>query len=157
MSSLENPKESLATMNQEVVHVAIAILYREGKFLLQLRDNIPGIPYPGHWGFFGGHIEAGENPEDALKRELLEEITYTATTVSEFGLYSDAKVVRHVYHSPLTVDLNELELKEGWDMALVTPEEIKAGKRYSERAGQVRPLGQIHQQILLDFMASLRG
>ena len=140
-------------MGEELVHVAIAILYRDGKFLLQLRDNIPGIAYPGYWGFFGGHIEAGENPEDALKRELLEEITYTATTVSEFGLYSDAKAIRHVYHGPLTVDLNELVLNEGWDMGLLTPEEIRAGERYSERAGQVRPLGQIHQKILLDFMA----
>jgi hypothetical protein len=61
-------------------------------------------------------------------------------------------VIRHVFHAPLTVELNQLVLKEGWDMGLLTPEEIRAGERYSENAGQVRPLGRPHQQILLDFL-----
>jgi hypothetical protein len=50
------------------------------------------------------------------------------------------------------VELNQLVLGEGWDMGLLTLEEIKAGERYSEKAGQVRPLGRPHQQILLDFI-----
>jgi len=45
------------------IQVAIAILHRQGQFLLQLRDNIPGIVYPGHWGLFGGHLELGETPQ----------------------------------------------------------------------------------------------
>ena len=54
---------------QKVHHVAIAILYRENKFLMQLRDNIPTIPYPGYWAFFGGHIESGETPEVDMRSE----------------------------------------------------------------------------------------
>ena len=50
------------------IHVAIAILHRNGQFLLQLRDNIPGIIYPGHWGLFGGHLEPGETPAVAVER-----------------------------------------------------------------------------------------
>ncbi|MDR2017692.1 MAG: NUDIX domain-containing protein [Syntrophobacterales bacterium] len=38
---------------------------KEGKVLLQLRDNTPQIPSPDCWGTFGGQIEEGENP---LKR-----------------------------------------------------------------------------------------
>jgi len=132
--------------------VAIAILYRDGKFLMQLRDDIPGIAYPGHWAFFGGHIEPDEAPEDALKRELLEEIGYVPASPSFFGYYADNKVIRHVYHAPLTVELDRLILGEGWDMGLLTPAEIRAGERYSEIAGQVRPLGLAHQRILLDFI-----
>lgn len=63
--------------NQQIHHVAIAILYRDNKFLMQLRDNIPTIVYPGYWAFFGGHIEPGETPEVAVRREVLEEINYT--------------------------------------------------------------------------------
>jgi 8-oxo-dGTP pyrophosphatase MutT (NUDIX family) len=139
-------------MSQKPVHVAIAILYRDGKFLLQLRDNIPGIIYPGHWGFFGGHMEPDETPEAAVKRELLEEIGYAPPEMSKFGLYSDSSVVRHVFHGELGVELSQLVLGEGWDMDLLTPEEIRQGERYSEKAGEVRPLGRPHQQILLDFI-----
>ncbi len=45
-----------------------------GRYLLQLRDDIPGIWYPGHWGLFGGAIESGETPLAALCRELHEEL-----------------------------------------------------------------------------------
>ena len=41
---------------------------------MQLRDPRPDIWYPGHWGCFGGSLEAGEEPLAALRRELKEEI-----------------------------------------------------------------------------------
>ncbi|MEL6163230.1 MAG: NUDIX hydrolase [Cyanobacteria bacterium J06628_3] len=138
---------------QKVHHVAIAILYRENKFLMQLRDNIPTIPYPGYWAFFGGHIEPGETPEVAVRREIIEEISYTLPEkIFEFGRYDSETAVRHVFHAPLEVELDKLVLGEGWDMGLVTPEEIRSGKRYSDVAGEERPLGEVHQRILLDFM-----
>lgn len=138
--------------NSKRVEVAIAILHSSERFLMQLRDNIPGIFYPGYWGFFGGHIDSGETPEEAVKRELLEEIGYTPPWVSKFGCYSDSQVLRHVFHAPLTVELDRLVLNEGWDMGLLTPEEIRAGSCYSQKADQVRPLGPPHRQILLDFL-----
>ena len=139
--------------NNQSIAVAIAILYRQGQFLLQLRDNIPGIVYPGHWALFGGHLELGETPEVALNREILEEINYAIPAAQKFGCYADEKVIRHVYHAPLTVGIESLILKEGWDFALVSPETIRLGSCYSAKAEQVRPLGKPHQQILLDFLA----
>jgi len=53
-----------------MIFVALAILEQDGRFLMQLRDDIPTILYPGVWGLFGGHLEAGESPEIGLKREL---------------------------------------------------------------------------------------
>jgi 8-oxo-dGTP diphosphatase len=138
-------------MNQ--VQVAIAILYQNNKFLMQLRDNIPNIPYPGHWAFFGGHLEAGETPEVAVQREVLEEIGYTLPpTFSKFGCYQDEKIFRHVFYAPLLVECNQLVLNEGWDMGLLTPEDIHQGNCYSAVAGEVRPIGSVHQRILLDFI-----
>lgn len=139
-------------MSIQPIHVAIAILHRQGQFLLQLRDNIPGIIYPGHWGLFGGHLEPGETPSVAIKRELLEEIGYTPPVLSEFGCYSDSQVVRHVYHAPLAVEVNQLVLNEGWDMGLLSPEQIRQGSSYSARALQVRPLAPPSQRSLLDFL-----
>lgn len=132
--------------------VAIAILYRDGKLLLQLRDDIPGIAYPGCWALFGGHIEPGETQEIALRRELQEEIGYDVPSVYKFGCYTDVAVIRHVFYAQLSVDVKDLVLKEGWDMGLLTPDEIRVGSRYSENAGMVRSLGKPHQRILLDFI-----
>lgn len=134
------------------IQVAIAILHQNEKCLLQLRDNIPGILYPGYWGLFGGHLEPGETPEVALQREILEEIHYCVPSFTKFGCYGDARVIRHVYAVPLTVGIDELVLSEGWDMGLFTYDEVLKGERYSERANQVRPLGKPHQQILLEFI-----
>ncbi|MEH2371496.1 NUDIX hydrolase [Nostoc sp.] len=139
-------------MNNQPVHVAIAILYQKNKFLMQLRDNIPAILYPGYWALFGGHIEPGETPEVAVKREILEEIGYTLPPFVEFGYYPGERVIRHVFHAPLLMELNQLVLNEGWDMGLLTPEDIRQGNCYSQKAGEVRPLGSVHQQIMLDFI-----
>ena len=136
-------------MNTKPAEVAIAILYRQDQFLMQLRDNIPTIIYPGYWAFFGGHLDPGETPEEAVKRELLEEIGYTPPFISPFRCYCDSEVIRHVFHAPLTVELNQLVLTEGWDMGLLTPEHIKTGSCYSEKAGQERPLGRPHRHARL--------
>ncbi len=58
-----------------MVQIAQALLFdRDGKLLIYLRDDKPTISFPNHWDLFGGHVEAGETPEQALCRELQEEI-----------------------------------------------------------------------------------
>ncbi|MDZ8054240.1 MAG: NUDIX hydrolase [Aulosira sp. ZfuVER01] len=141
-------------MNNHSVQVAIAILYQENQFLMQLRDNIPSILYPGYWALFGGHIEQGETPDIAVKREILEEIGYDFPNFSEFACYWDDTVIRHVFHAPLLVSLNQLVLNEGWDMGFLTPKDIRQGNCYSQIAGEIRPLGPMHQRIMLDFIES---
>ncbi len=71
---------------------------------------------------------------------------------SKFGIYSNVQVIRHVFHAPLTVELKDLILGEGWDMGLLTTAEIQAGKAYSQNAAMERSLSEIHQTILLDFI-----
>ena len=50
--------------------VAALILDKEGRYLLQLRDDVPEIWFPDHWGLFGGAIDRDETREDALYREM---------------------------------------------------------------------------------------
>ena len=52
---------------------------REGKFVFQLRDNSPNIPNPNKWSLFGGGIKVSESPEEALIRELREELSVHIT------------------------------------------------------------------------------
>ena len=132
----------------------MAIIHQDGKYLMQLRDDIPNIAYPGVWGFFGGHIEPGEEPEAALKRELVEEINYRVEQLTIFRCDRLDNYIRHLYSCPLTVPVAELELKEGWDLKLLTPAEIRQGFAYSSKAIADKPLGEIHRKIMLDFITS---
>ncbi len=54
--------------------VAALITVEDGRYLMQLRDDIPRIFYPGHWGCFGGAVSPGEDEIEALQRELAEEL-----------------------------------------------------------------------------------
>ena len=152
-SPVPNSPDASATSPPQV---AIAILYRDHKFLMQLRDNIATIIYPGCWGFFGGHIEPGETPEVAVRRELQEEIGYVPPQLTKWGCFTTDISVRHIYYGELAVGLEDLVLGEGWDMGLLAFADIQRGDFYSDRAQQVRPLGIPHRQFLLDFIEQQR-
>lgn len=67
-------RQTLSERN--VVDVAVGVLIDEGgQFLLTSRP--PGKAYAGYWEFPGGKLEAGESVEQALRRELQEEIGVT--------------------------------------------------------------------------------
>ena len=58
-------------------NVAIIILYDQDKKILLQHRAEDAERLPGYWAFFGGGIEVGETPEQAVKREALEELNYT--------------------------------------------------------------------------------
>lgn len=74
----ERPREGGA--DRKVVDVAVGVLLRpDGDFLLTSRP--PGKVYEDYWEFPGGKLEPGETVEQALRRELQEEIGITIGAV----------------------------------------------------------------------------
>ena len=70
----------MKALRQRRVEVAAAVILRaDGRFLLAQRP--PGKPYAGYWEFPGGKIENGESAQDALRRELHEELGIEAVTL----------------------------------------------------------------------------
>jgi 8-oxo-dGTP diphosphatase len=82
----DRPREDIGQGSErKLVDVAVGILIRpDGDFLLTSRP--PGKVYEGYWEFPGGKLEAGETVEQALCRELLEEIglAIAVTTVQRW-------------------------------------------------------------------------
>ena len=70
----DRPREGGA--DRKTVDVAVGVLIKpNGDFLLTSRP--PGKVYEGYWEFPGGKLETGETVEQALRRELMEEIGIT--------------------------------------------------------------------------------
>lgn len=76
-------------------HVALFIPTRihlgEPTFFLQLRDRAAPI-YPNRIGLFGGHLEPGETPDQAVVREAAEELSVCG---APFALAGHHHVCRH--------------------------------------------------------------
>ena len=80
------------------VDVAVGVLIdAQGNFLLTSRPQ--GKVYAGYWEFPGGKVEAGESIEQALRRELQEELGITITSAQPWKIelmdYPHARVRLH--------------------------------------------------------------
>ena len=64
-----------------IIHAAVAVLQRSDGWVL-LAERPAGKPWAGWWEFPGGKIEAGESPEQALKREIQEELGIEITNIA---------------------------------------------------------------------------
>lgn len=96
-----------------------------GRLLIYLRDDKPEIPFPDHWDFFGGHVEAGETPEQALTREVQEELSIDLPAWTFFRRYDcmagDAYPnVKFMYYTQLEHAPAELKLRVGQRLAAIT-------------------------------------
>lgn len=58
--------------NQDVLHVVAAVIELDGESLLLAQTA--GSPRTRHWEFPGGKVEEGETPQEALVREIKEEL-----------------------------------------------------------------------------------
>jgi 8-oxo-dGTP pyrophosphatase MutT (NUDIX family) len=120
-------------------NVAVAVLVAEdGRYLLQLRDDKPGLHLAGHWALFGGALEPGEAAADGLRRELLEELGFAAGVVAPLAVSIHAvapalAVFRmHFFTVPFGfADLDRMVQTEGAGKALFTIAEACALDRIS--------------------------
>jgi len=101
-----------------VTEVAVGVLLRaDDAFLLTSRPA--GKPYAGYWEFPGGKLEAGESVEQALRRELQEELGITIGPVTpwrtELVDYPHALVRLHF--CKVFEWAGELEMREAQDFA----------------------------------------
>ena len=108
---------------------AIILENDKGEFLLYLRDNKPDIPFPDHWDLIGGHVEEGETPEEALVREVKEELDIDLKEYTFYKKYEcltgDAyENVKYIYSGKINLPIEEITLLEGVHAHYFSREEI---------------------------------
>lgn len=105
--------------------VVAALIMQDGKLLVCQRTRHQTMPLK--WEFPGGKIEEGEQPRDALRRELDEELGITATIGDELAR------IQHEYPNGGMVELRfyivrdykgELENRIFKDIQWATPNEL---------------------------------
>ncbi|CAH0347998.1 NUDIX domain-containing protein [Aquabacterium sp. CECT 9606] len=116
----------MAETDRVPVEVAVGVLIerdaagRETRFLMTSRP--PGKVYEGHWEFPGGKVEQGETIEQALRRELVEELGITIGQAhpwqTEVMDYPHAKV--RLNFCKVYDWRGVLEMREGQQMAWQT-------------------------------------
>lgn len=111
--------------------VSALLLTADGKLVIQLRDDKSDLLFPAHWATLGGAIEAGETPDEAMSRELTEEIEpvppVTFWRCMEHQFEDSGKhhtVENHIYVGDLPCPLNEIKLYEGQRLAAFSKHEI---------------------------------
>jgi len=111
--------------------VVSAILHNaQGEVLLQLRDERPGLEFAGHWTLPGGHVEAGESPEAAIRRELMEEmfldipLEFLRDYPARRGPLNLVRVWQVLYTGEVRQPAESIPLTEGQALRFFGPAEI---------------------------------
>ena len=104
--------------------LAGALLYNQkGEVLLQHRDDKPNIAHPGLWSLFGGAVDARETLEEALIREIWEELEYPVQEKRLWLIAQQPGAQFYIFLVPLTVPIETLVLHEGQGFDLFQPQQ----------------------------------
>ena len=109
-------------------HIALSVIFienSEGKYLIQKTSQEKG----GEFSSTGGHVDSGETPFDAIKREVNEELGVDLTNdkIKELGYILYDMPIRYIYYIKKDIDIKNIKLqKEEVDyVTYMTKEEVE--------------------------------
>ncbi|MBE7068462.1 MAG: (deoxy)nucleoside triphosphate pyrophosphohydrolase [Clostridiales bacterium] len=104
-----------------------ALIFENGKIFAVKRGDSPYAYVAHKYEFPGGKIEKGERAEDALKRELKEELDLTADVgalyASQTFEYPDFKITLYVYECEMR---SAFQIKEHESFAWISPKSLRS-------------------------------
>jgi len=117
--------------DSDKVKAAGVLIVADGNVLFLRRGN--GGDHPGEWAFPGGHIEDGETPEEAARRETQEETGYEPHKLIELGKSDDGSVEFTTFYNesrPFDVALSDESTEFLWSPLGSWPEPLHPGCRF---------------------------
>ena len=112
-------------MLNKIIHVFAAAIEKDGEIFCAQRPENKSLG--GLWEFPGGKLEPGETPEEALVREIQEELNSTIEILSYINEasydYDFGTVIMKTYHAKLIS--GNLELLEHQNSTWLAPQDLK--------------------------------
>ncbi len=112
-------------MLNKIIHVVAAAIEKDGVIFCAQRPENKSLG--GLWEFPGGKLEPGETPEEALVREIQEELNSTIEILSYINEasydYDFGTVIMKTYHAKLIS--GNLELLEHQNSTWLAPQDLK--------------------------------
>jgi 8-oxo-dGTP diphosphatase len=92
----------------------IILLNSNNQVLLLLRDDKIDIPFPNMWDIPGGKVEEAEFPEQALRREIMEEMSINNLgEINLFKIYTSENLTDYIFWRRIDLNPAEINLNEG--------------------------------------------
>jgi 8-oxo-dGTP diphosphatase len=131
----------------QLLKIVSAIVVADQKVLLLLRDNSPEIRDPNCWQLPGGGVENGETPDEAIKRELQEEIGIIPRSL-RFLISPSAET--HAYLARLTNEevKNIKKGNEGKDLRFFSFDELSQIPLTRKLKDIIQSQGKVLQSLL---------
>lgn len=112
-----------------MIGAGIMLLNSNNQVLLLLRDDKAGIPFPNMWDIPGGMVEVGETPEEAARREMVEELGLEDLGKIElFTIFTLENITDYIFWKRLDLNPDEIDLKEGQRIEYFDLERIRKTK-----------------------------
>jgi len=135
------------TKSKSPILMVDGIVLKGDKVLLTKREI---YPFQGCWVFPGGHVEYGEKVEEAIKREMKEELGIPVKIKKLAGVYSESKRDPR-YHSVSVVFL----LEKGKDEIRLNHEASEF--KFFSLNNLPKKIGFDHRKIINDFKRNRRN
>ena len=94
-------------------HIALSVIFLQnsnGEYLIQKTSKEKG----GEFSSTGGHVDSGETPLDAIKREVLEEIGINIYNddIKEYGFLLYDKPLRYIFYLNKDININDIKVQK---------------------------------------------
>jgi 8-oxo-dGTP diphosphatase len=104
----------------------IILLNSNNEVLLLLRDDKVDIPFPNMWDIPGGKVESGEMPENAIRREMMEELELqNLGDINLFKIFTSENLTDYVFWKRLDLNPANIDLHEGQRIEYFSLERIR--------------------------------